>query len=361
MADRILLDKEEEALKAIVDETLAALRQAQTLSDVEAIRIRVLGRKGSLNARLAALKDPAVSLKDRIELGKCFNEAKRQIEQALMARKDALSQKDVKESASLDVGLPGVVPQLGRIHPISLTIQRILDCFRAMGFVAVQGPEIETEWNNFDALNIPTDHPSRDHFDTFYLTPCKREPKSKEAQKGRYLLRSHTSPVQIRFMERYTPPFRIVVPGRVFRPDAVDASHSFQFHQVEGLAVEQGLTFADLKGVLTLWAQKMFGPSAQLKFRPHYFPFTEPSAEVDLACIFCKGSGCRVCGQKGWVEILGCGMVHPNVFRAVRYFYRPVGFAFGMGVERIAMLLYGIEDIRLFFENDIRFLSQFRF
>jgi len=270
-----------------------------------------------------------------------------------------------------DLTLPGHPPAVGRLHPITQTIQEILSLFRDLGFSVVEGPEIETEFYNFEALNIPADHPSRESFDTFYLkttpevglrpasdTGLRPESNAQRAE-TRYLLRSHTSPVQVRFMEKHQPPFQIVVPGRVYRPDAVDASHCFQFHQVEGLTVGPGITFGDLKGVLIAWARGMFGERATLRFRPHYFPFTEPSAEADLSCIFCSGKGCRVCGGKGWLEILGCGMVHPNVFKVAGYLPGTVGFAFGMGVERIAMLKYGIEDIRLFFENDLRFLTQF--
>ncbi len=272
---------------------------------------------------------------------------KQAIEEGLARRqREAASAPAAGQAA--DWTLPGHPAGVGRLHPITQTIREITALFRPLGFSVVQGPEMETEYHNFEALNIPPEHPSRESFDTFYL----------EGDAG-WLLRSHTSPVQIRFMQRNPPPFRILVPGRVYRPDAVDASHSFQFHQVEGLAVAPGLTFGDLKGVLLAWARGMFGAPARLRFRPHYFPFTEPSAEADLACIFCEGKGCRVCGQKGWLEILGCGMVHPEVFRAVGYVPGTVGFAFGMGVERIAMLRYGIEDIRLFFENDRRFLAQF--
>jgi phenylalanyl-tRNA synthetase alpha chain len=224
-----------------------------------------------------------------------------------------------------------------------------------MGFEVAEGPEMELEYYNFDALNIPKEHPSRESFDTFFV-----DLPSPDASKGRPLLRSHTSPVQIRMMERRKPPLRIVVPGRVYRPDALDPSHSFMFHQVEGLMVDGRTTFADLKGVLDRFVKGFFGPDAVTRFRPHFFPFTEPSAEVDIACASCRGRGCPTCGRKGWLEIMGCGMVHPNVFKAVGYDAKAVqGFAFGMGVERIAMLRHGITDIRLFFENDLRFLRQF--
>ena len=226
----------------------------------------------------------------------------------------------------------------------------ICDTFKGLGFKIFEGPEIETEYNNFEALNIPLEHPSRDAFDTFYL----------KSQKEKLLLRSHTSPAQIRAMKACPPPLAVVVPGRVYRPDAVDASHSFMFHQVEGFAVSEHIRFSDLKGVLVAFAQEMFGPKTRMRFRPSFFPFTEPSAEVDISCIICGGKGCSVCKKSGWLEILGCGMIHRQVFKSVGYDARRWrGFAFGMGVERIAMLKFGISDIRLFFENDIRFLDQF--
>jgi phenylalanyl-tRNA synthetase alpha chain len=225
--------------------------------------------------------------------------------------------------------------------------------FRKMGFTVVDGLEIESEYNNFTGLNIPLEHPSREAFDTFYLNV----PGGSE---GRYLLRSQTSPMQIRAMKARKPPLAMVAPGRVYRPDAVDASHSFMFHQIEGFMVDEGITFSDLKGILEFFCRGVFGEDIKMRFRPHFFPFTEPSAEVDISCIICKGKGCSVCGRKGWLEILGSGMIHPNVFRNVGYDPKKYsGFAFGMGVERIAMLKYGISDIRLFCEDDLRFLKQF--
>ncbi len=352
-------------LEALLEEALHALSEAQDPEGVEAVRVRFLGRNGSLTARFADLRDRSLSREEKAELGKNLNAVKGKLEEALAQRGRELSSAAPARRAVGDLTLPGYRPPAGRLHPVSQTIAQIVEIFQRLGFAVVEGPEVETEWYNFEALNIPADHPSRESFDTFYL---------RKIDSSRWLLRSHTSPVQVRFMERHPPPFRIVVPGRVFRPDAVDASHCFQFHQVEGLAVGAGLSFGDLKGTLTAWARQMFGPGVRLRFRPHYFPFTEPSAEVDLGCIFCQGKGCRVCGQKGWLEILGCGMVHPEVFKAVAgaggsattrpgavgYLPETVGFAFGMGVERIAMLLHGIDDIRLFFENDLRFLRQFR-
>ena len=245
--------------------------------------------------------------------------------------------------------MPGIAQELGRIHPLTRITDEICAIFTRMGFSIVEGPEVETEFNNFTGLNIPLDHPSRDAFDTFYLKDYPR-----------MLLRSHTSPVQIRAMKSRKPPLAIVVPGRVYRPDAVDASHSFMFNQIEGFMVDTDIKFSDLKGVLETFAKGIFGNEIKMRFRPHFFPFTEPSAEVDISCIICKGKGCSVCGRKGWLEILGSGMIHPNVFKQVGIDPKIYTvFAFGMGVERIAMLKYGINDIRLFFENDLRFLRQF--
>lgn len=340
----------EETLKDLCEEGLRAIRAAGDPAALEAARVRFLGRRGALQEYFPHLKAETLSPSDKKRLGAALNAAKSRLEQALAEQRAGLraGRRPVVRETGLDLTLPGEGPPAGRLHPLTRTLTRILDLLRALGFAAVEGPEVESEFNNFEALNIPADHPSRESFDTFYLKGPER-----------WLLRSHTSPVQIRFMKRHRPPFRVVVPGRVYRPDAVDASHCFQFHQVEGLAVGDGVSFSDLRGVLTAWARGMFGPKARLRFRPHFFPFTEPSAEADLACAFCGGQGCRVCGQKGWLEVLGCGMVHPHVFRSVGYPPGTQGFAFGVGVERIAMLLYGIEDIRTFFENDLRFLEQF--
>jgi phenylalanyl-tRNA synthetase alpha chain len=246
--------------------------------------------------------------------------------------------------------MPGIAQHLGRLHPLTQVMEEICTIFNRMGFSVMEGPEIETEYNNFTGLNIPLEHPSRDVFDTFYL--------KQGAEK--LLLRSHTSPMQVRVMKSRRPPLAVVVPGRVYRPDAVDASHSFMFNQIEGFMVDEGIKFSDLKGVLEVFAKAVFGKDIKMRFRPHFFPFTEPSAEADISCIICKGQGCSVCGRKGWLEILGSGMIHPNVFKQVGYDPKKyTGFAFGLGIERIAMLKYGIGDIRLFFENDLRFLKQF--
>jgi phenylalanyl-tRNA synthetase alpha chain len=328
-----------------------ALAQASTADAIELVRVKFLGRKSALTASMKQL--PELSPAERAALGKRANELKASFESRLAERRRSLAQR--QPSSATDVTLPGFAIPQGRLHPITRTIQAILSIFTPMGFEIIEGPEMEFEYYNFDALNIPKDHPSRESFDTFFVDAPSPEPK-----KGRLLLRSHTSPVQIRVMERRKPPLRIVVPGKVFRPDPLDPSHSFMFHQVEGLMVDDRTSFADLKGVLGQFLKALFGASTKTRFRPHFFPFTEPSAEVDIACAGCQGSGCSTCGRKGWLEIMGCGMVHPNVFKAAGYDVRGVqGFAFGMGVERIAMLKHGITDIRLFFENDLRFLEQF--
>lgn len=343
----VSIEERERALDSLRESAAQSLAEAADPDALEALRVRYLGRNGALVNQFSVMREGSLSAEQKQRIGRKLNAVKQALEESLAARRAQLDALPRRSSSSLDLTLPGVIPAVGRQHPLTQTIGQITQIFRSLGFSVVEGPEIETEHNNFEALNIPPEHPSRENFDTFYL------------EKENLLLRSHTSPVQIRFMEKHKPPFRMIVPGRVYRPDAVDATHCFQFHQVEGLAVAPGITFGDLKGVLVVWAQGMFGSSARLRFRPHHFPFTEPSAEGDLACIFCQGKGCRVCGQKGWLEILGCGMVHPEVFRAVGYPAGTVGFAFGMGVERIAMLLHGIEDIRFFFENDLRLLQQF--
>ena len=319
--------------------------EAKTPEELEQIRTKYLGRSGQLTQVLKLI--PQVALKYRPEAGRLANTLKRELEQGLRSKYSLMRKEREEKALRIDISMPGISPGLGSVHPISQTMNRISQIFMNLGFRVVEGPEVETDYYNFTALNIPEGHPSRETFHTFYL------------ESGQ-LLRSQTSPVQIRVMEKEKPPLRIIAPGKVFRPDATDASHSFMFHQVEGLAVDKNITFADLKGTLSLFVREMFGPGVRMRFRPHFFPFTEPSAEVDISCIICAGRGCRVCSFKGWLEILGAGLVDPNVFSAVKYdpeIWR--GFAFGMGVERIAMLKYGITDIRLFFENDVRFLRQF--
>ena len=322
------------------------MRRIGSPDELETLRVKYLGRKGILSELLA--KIPSLPAEQRPEMGRLLNELKKDITSRYEGAKTALldMQRPKAVGPVQDVTLPGRRPPLGHKHPLIQTIEDIKDIFADMGFQVAFGPEVELEFYNFEALNIPLDHPSRDDFDTFYL-------------KDDVLLRSQTSTVQIRVMEKQKPPIRIIAPGKVFRPDTVDATHSFMFHQIEGLMVEEGVTFGHLKGVLALFAQAYFGPDTRMRFRPSFFPFTEPSAEVEISCSLCKGKGCSTCGS-GWMEILGAGMVDPNVFKAVGYdAEKYTGFAFGMGVERIAMLKYGIDDIRLFFENDMRFLSQF--
>ncbi len=325
------------------------LDKASSLNDLEALRLKYLGRKGVIAELTGSI--PSVAPQERGVFGKAVNALKQQLLESLEEKQKSLGalKPQALETAETDLGMPGISQELGHRHPITGIIDEVCAIFRHMGFSVLEGPEIETEYNNFTGLNIPLEHPSRDAFDTFYL---------KDYQK--LLLRSHTSPMQVRAMGQNKPPLAIVVPGRVYRPDAVDASHLFMFHQIEGLMVDEGITFSDLKGVLEVFVQAVFGQGISMRFRPHFFPFTEPSAEVDISCIICKGKGCSVCGRKGWLEILGAGLVHPNVFKQVGYDPKKfTGFAFGMGVERIAMLKYGINDIRLFFENDLRFLKQF--
>ncbi len=319
-------------------------------ADLEAIAVKYLGRKGSL-AQLTG-RIPSLAPEERPAFGQAVNELKKFISGRIEEKRASAGSRTAGQYAYAklpDIGLPGIAQSCGSLHPLTQTMNEICSVFSRMGFIVVEGPEVETEYNNFTGLNIPLDHPSRDAFDTFYLK-----------DKPGFLLRSHTSPAQVRVMKSRKPPLSVVVPGRVYRPDAVDASHSFMFHQVEGLCVAEGIRFSDLKGILEVFAKGMFGEDTRMRFRPHFFPFTEPSAEMDISCIICKGSGCPACGRKGWLEILGSGMVHPNVLKNVGYDPRKyTGFAFGMGVDRIAMLKYGINDIRLFFENDLRFLNQF--
>ncbi len=348
-------------LESTEEDALRALEACKTLDEVAACRNKYLGRHGVLRGfttQLAGLP----SAEEKARAGGAINALKKTLEDTFArceyehtsppARYET-QEKSAGATALVDVSVPGKRPQVGRRHPVYATMEDICATFARMGFGVETGPEIETNYNNFQALNIPAEHPSRDCFDTFYL-------------QGGMLLRSHTSPVQIRVMKRQEPPVRIVVPGKVFRPDEPDAGHAPMFHQVEGLMVDEGVSFADLKGVLTLFARDYFGPEVRMRFRPSFFPFTEPSAEVDISCIFCATKtdggkvGCPVCKYTGWVEILGSGMVHPRVLENVGYDpERYTGFAFGMGVERIAMLKYRIDDIRLFTENNMAFLEQF--
>lgn len=322
------------------------MSSCDSLAKTEAVRVKYLGRKGELTTILKSIAElPAEQKK---EAGARSNRLKNQIAADIDSIKEKIETAAAGSTAGrIDVTLPGIASAQGTQHPLTITMARINEIFVSLGFRIAEGPEIETEFYNFEALNIPLDHPSRDAFDTFYV-------------QGKTLLRSHTSNVQIHIMQTEKPPFQVLMPGRVYRPDAVDATHSFMFHQVEGLVVDTDIRFSDLKGALAVFCKSMFGEETKTRLRPSFFPFTEPSAEVDISCFLCKGKGCRLCKESGWIEIMGAGMVDPKVFEAVGYDAKKYsGYAFGMGVERIAMLLYGIDDIRLFYENDVRFLRQF--
>jgi len=335
-------------VQAIVDGALDAVTRAASTADLEQIRVRVLGRAGELTTLLRSLGSlPAA---DRPRVGQEANRAKGVIEARIAERLEALRSAEHREALRADrpdLTLPGRRGSIGAVHPITRVQDEIVEIFEGLGFSVALGPEVETDYYNFSALNFPDDHPARDMQDTFRLSPDT-------------LLRTHTSPVQIRTMKARRPPVRVVCPGRVYRNDEADATHSPVFHQIEGLAVDRHITMAGLKSTLEVFAREMFGPKSRLRFRPSFFPFTEPSAEADVLCFKCGGDGCRFCKHGGWLEILGSGMVHPNVLRNVGYDPEDVtGWAFGMGVERVALLKYEIDDIRLLYENDLRFLSQF--
>jgi phenylalanyl-tRNA synthetase alpha chain len=336
-----------DSVAELVRQAESELLAAETRDAIKAVRIKFLGRKGLLTSLLRNLGE--IPPKERPHFGKRLNEAKEnlaaQIERAISGKfHEEKDDKLAKEWA--DVTLPGREIVHGTLHPVTQVLREVCGILSGLGFSIVEGPEVELDWYNFEALNLPKDHPTRDMQDTFYI-------------EDNIVLRTHTSPVQIRVMEKQKPPVRIVSPGRVYRPDS-DVSHTPMFHQIEGLLVDRGITFGDLKGVLTTFIHGLFDEDTAIRFRASFFPFTEPSAEVDIRCIMCHGKGCRVCSQSGWLEILGSGMVDPEVFRNVGYDPEEVsGFAFGAGIERMAMLKYGISDIRLFFENNKRFLLQF--
>ena len=325
-----------------------ALKELKSVSerpDIEKLKHQYLGRKGLLILLLKRLAE--LPKEERPAIGKLANQVKEDLIRKFQSALDSLAKKDLEKVSVLDVTLPGRRIPSGHLHPITQITEEICNIFVKLSFQVVQGPEVELDYYNFEALNMPKDHPARDMQDTFYIS-------------NNVVLRTHTSPMQIRIMENTSPPVSIVAPGKAYRRDSPDISHTPMFHQVEGLLVDKGVSFGDLKGTLTTFAHQMFGPGTDLRFRPSFFPFTEPSAEVDIRCVVCQGKGCRVCSHTGWLEILGSGMVDPEVFRIVGYDLESVsGFAFGMGVERIAMLKSGLDDIRLFFENDIRFLQQF--
>ena len=334
----------ENDLDKIQQQALGELDGAENSREIEDISIRYLGRKGILTQFLRNIsKLPA---EERPVAGKRANEIKTVLDKALKAAAEKLASPDGAGDTHIDVSLPGRVSPHGALHPITQVNQEICEIFLSLGFDIGEGPEVESDWYNFEALNFPKDHPARDMQDTFFVSDD-------------IVLRTHTSPLQIRTMEKQPPPVRIITPGKVYRCDS-DLTHTPMFHQVEGLLVDENISFGDLKGILTTFVHQMFDEQTSLRFRPSFFPFTEPSAEVDILCVICRGQGCRVCSHTGWLEILGSGMVHPALYENVGYEAdRYTGFAFGMGVERIAMLKYGIDDIRRFFDNDMRFLSQF--
>lgn len=332
-------------IKILIDEGEKQIFSSSDLQSLEAVKASILGRNGLLT--LLSKEMHSLQAEERPNAGKVLNEAKRHLTELISSRFAEISDRQTEPESELDLTLPGRMWRLGHKHPVSSVIDDCVAIFRRMGFIVAEGPEIETVFNNFDALNTPADHPSRDPADTFYFEDGT-------------LLRTQTSPVQIRVMEKQSPPVRIVAPGRCFRRDTPDATHSANFHQIEGLYVDEGVSMVDLKSVLLHFAKELMGPEVDIRLRPHFFPFTEPSVEYDFSCVMCAGKGCRICKNSGWLEISGAGMVNPSVLRNVGYDPEKwSGFAFGMGIERIAMIRYRISDIRLLYENEIRFLEQF--
>ena len=340
-------------LEELKTKAVSELDGIDNLGDLEKWRVRYLGRKGSLTTVLRGLGN--LSVQERRNVGAVANELKATLESRLQQKQEALQSQelvDTIEQTRIDVTLPGYPVSIGRLHPTTQTLREVCGVFASMGFQVVEGPEVEWDYYNFEALNIPQDHPARDMWATFWVD-------TEGAGRSR-LLRTHTSPMQIRLMEKTRPPVRAVVPGKVYRYEATDATHEFMFYQVEGLAVDKGITMGDLKGTLFEFARRLFGADRKARFRCDYFPFVEPGVEMSIDCFVCQGAGCRLCSNTGWIEILGAGMVHPDVLRRVDYDPEVyTGFAFGMGVERIPLLKYGIDDIRLFYGNDLRFLRQF--
>ena len=333
-----------EQLEKLEEQALYALDAASTVQAIDQLRTEYLGRKGAVTLFLRNIA--SLPAEDRPEAGRLANEIKKRLEAAIKDRVKTLEQDTDRTVDALDVTLPGRPFERGHFHPITQITQQACQIFLRLGFEIAEGPNVELDYYNFEALNIPKNHPARDMQDTFYISDD-------------VVLRTHTSPMQVRVMEKQTPPVRIIAPGAVYRVDS-DISHTPMFHQIEGLMVGEDISFGDLKGILTTFVHQMFDEETSLRFRPSFFPFTEPSAEVDIQCVMCRGQGCRVCSHTGWLEVLGSGMVHPAVFEMANYdTKRYTGFAFGMGMERIAMLKYGIDDIRKFYENDIRFLQQF--
>ncbi|SEL11058.1 phenylalanyl-tRNA synthetase, alpha subunit [Atopomonas hussainii] len=337
-----------ENLDALVSQALAAVQESADVPALEQLRVQYLGKKGDITQLMKSLG--GLSAEERPKAGALINEARDKVQAAMNARRANLDNAALAAqlaAETVDVTLPGRGQESGGLHPVTRTLERIEQFFTHIGYQVAEGPEVEDDYHNFEALNIPGHHPARAMHDTFYFN-------------ANMLLRTHTSPVQVRTMESQEPPIRIVCPGRVYRCDS-DLTHTPMFHQVEGLLVDREVSFADLKGTIEEFLRVFFEKELAVRFRPSFFPFTEPSAEVDIQCVMCNGKGCRVCKQTGWLEVMGCGMVHPNVFRASKIDPEQFqGFAFGMGVERLAMLRYGVNDLRLFFDNDLRFLGQFR-
>ena len=337
-----------EKLEEIRQKALASIEEAKDQDSLNDVRVKVFGKKGEFTQVQKSMKD--VAPEDRPKVGAMINEARAAIEEKMTEAREKMQQKALEERLkreTIDVTLPAKKNKIGHRHPNTIALDEVEKIFIGMGFDVVEGPEIEKDYYNFEALNIPANHPAKDEQDTFYINKD-------------ILLRTQTSPVQVRQMEAKKPPIRMIAPGRVFRADEVDATHSPSFHQIEGMVIDKGITFSDLKGTLEMFVHKLFGEDTKVKFRPHHFPFAEPSAEMDVSCFKCGGKGCRFCKGEGWIEILGCGMVHPKVLRMSGIdpdVYS--GFAFGVGLERIALLKYEIDDMRLLYENDIRFLSQF--
>ena len=338
----------EEQIKKIQENTSKSIKQAQSKQELNDIRVKVLGKKGELTLILRSMG--SLSAEERPIVGNKVNEAKKEIEELITQKEKELKIKELEkrlETENIDITEPSKKINIGSIHPITQIIDQIKEVFLGMGYSIADGPEVETSHYNFDQLNTPSDHPARDLQDTFYVTED-------------VILRTQTSPVQARVMETQKPPIKIICPGAVYRSDTLDATHSPVFHQIEGLVVDKNISMTDLKGTLEMFAKKCLGENTKIRFRPHHFPFTEPSAEADVSCFVCGGKGCRVCKQEGWIELLGCGMVHPNVLRNCGIDPEVYsGFAFGCGVERIAMAKFGIDDLRLLYENDVRFLKQF--
>jgi phenylalanyl-tRNA synthetase alpha chain len=335
-------------LEEIKSQGIEEINSAKSYDEIQNLRVKYLGKKGLLTGLLRGMGQ--LTPEERPLVGEKANEIKDFLEEKIESKKEDIKIELLKVQLfeeKIDITIPGKAFKVGNLHPLNKTLEEVKRVFIGMGFEIVDGPEIELDYYNFTALNTPQDHPARDVQDTFYITE-------------EILLRTQTSPMQVRTMEKRNPPLKILAPGRVYRADAIDATHSPMFHQIEGLALDEGITMGDLKGVLITFARELFGDDRGVRFRPHHFPFTEPSAEMDISCIKCHGKGCRVCSHTGWLEILGAGMVHPNVIRMAGHDPNKYqGFAFGMGADRIAMLKYGIDDLRLFFESDLRFLKQF--